>query len=223
MYVLYGGCFTRAFMVEMVMAEGDIAYELRDVDIVEQAHRSAEFLAINPAGYVPALVTTDGVVLHETPAINLYLAERHALTHLAPRTDEPERGAFLSGLFFLAGDLEPVLKRYFYPQRFVMRDEDTQAMKTRSFDLALERFGVIEQQLTSAGPYYLGARFSLVDLTLVYWTASLPLGDALAPYPAIRRCAELVMDRPKLRGMFDQLAGWSDEYARLQATGKGLG
>ena len=62
-----------------------------------------------------------------------------------------------------------------------------------------------------------------MDLTLVYWTASLPLGDALAPYPAIRRCAELVMDRPKLRGMFDQLAGWSDEYARLQATGKGLG
>ena len=79
MYILYGGPFTRAFIVEMVMAEGDIAYELRVVDIVEQEHRAPEFLAINPAGWVPALITPDGATLYETPAINLHLAERHGL------------------------------------------------------------------------------------------------------------------------------------------------
>ena len=50
MYVLYGGSFTRAIIVEMVMAEGDIAYELRNVDTTRGEHRSAAFLAINPAG-----------------------------------------------------------------------------------------------------------------------------------------------------------------------------
>lgn len=63
MYILYGGPFTRALIVEMVMAEGNIPYELREVDIVKQAHQSPEFLAINPAGYVPAVITPQGETL----------------------------------------------------------------------------------------------------------------------------------------------------------------
>ena len=68
MYILYGGRFTRTLIVEMVMAEGDIAYELREIDIFKQQHRSPEFLAINPAGWVPAMITPEGETLHETPA-----------------------------------------------------------------------------------------------------------------------------------------------------------
>ena len=73
MYILYGGRFTRALMVEMVMAEGGIPYELRNVDIVAHEHRRPEYLAVNPAGWVPALLTPEGETLYETPAINLYL------------------------------------------------------------------------------------------------------------------------------------------------------
>jgi hypothetical protein len=36
-YVLYGGLFTRGLLVEMVLAEGDLAYELRAVDILGPA------------------------------------------------------------------------------------------------------------------------------------------------------------------------------------------
>jgi hypothetical protein len=36
-YVLYGGLFTRGLLVEMVLAEGDLAYELRAVDILVPA------------------------------------------------------------------------------------------------------------------------------------------------------------------------------------------
>jgi glutathione S-transferase len=78
-YILYGGPYTRAFIVEMVMAEGAIAHEVRVVDIVDQEHRSPDYLAINPAGRVPTLITPEGVALYETPAINLYLTERHGL------------------------------------------------------------------------------------------------------------------------------------------------
>ena len=138
MCVLYGDPFTRALIVEMVMAEGDIAYELRVVDIVNQEHRSPEFLAINPAGWVLVMITTEGQALYETPAINLYLAEHHGLTHLAPRVDEPERGSLLSGLFYLTDDLEPVMKRYFYPHRYVLRPEDAPTMKARSLGDALD-------------------------------------------------------------------------------------
>lgn len=223
MYILYGGQFTRALIVEMVMAEGDLAYELREVDIVGQEHRSAEFLAINPSGLVPVLVTPEGETLHETPAINIFLAEHHDLTHLVPRAGEADRGAFLSGMFFLAGDLEPLMKQYFYPQRYVTRADDAPAMKQKSFGAALERLAVIDQRLRNKGPYHLGERFSLVDLTMAYWTAYIDFAEFLHPYPAIRECMALVTERPKLRAMFTELRVMSERYAMLQSCGEGAG
>ena len=222
MYVLYGGPYTRALIVEMVLAEGEIAYELREVDIVGREHGTPWFLAINPAGSVPALITPEGETLHETPAINLYLAERHGLTQLAPRVDEPERGAFLNGLFYLTGELEPAMKRYYYPHRFVLRADDAPAMKARSLAAAMKRLNVVERRLRDAGPYYLGDRFSLIDLTMAFWAANIEPSGALEPCPAVRRCMALVMDRPKLRAKFDELKTWSGDYARMQARGEGV-
>ena len=222
MYILYGGSFTRAVINEMVMAEGGIDYELRPVDILKDEHRSPEFLAINPAGWVPALITPEGETLYETPAISLYLAERHGLEHLAPRIDEIERGAFLSGLFFLANDLEPAMKRYNYPHRFVFRDTDIAAMKQRALETVLDRLGVIDRRLGDAGPFHLGDRFSLVDLTMSYWTAYLDEPGVLDPLPAVRRCADLVRARPKLRPMFEVIEAEHREYGKLQARDEGV-
>ncbi|MDX1425604.1 MAG: glutathione S-transferase family protein [Kiloniellales bacterium] len=222
MYVLYGGPFTRALMVEMVMAEGEIAYELRTVNILEDAHHAPAYLAINPAGWVPALVTPEGETLTETPAINLYLAERHRLSHLAPRIDEPERGRFLSGLFFLTNDLEPWLKRAFYPRRFALREDDAAAVEQHAIAGVLDRFQVIDRRLDDRGPYHLGERFSLVDLTMAYWAVCLEPSGGLAPYAAVRRCMALVMDRPKLRAKFDELEAGRDDYARRSARGAGI-
>lgn len=220
MYVLYGGAFTRALMVEMVMAEGDIPYERREVDIVKREHRAPAFLAVNPAGRVPALITPEGEALYETPAINLYLAERHGLVHLAPRVDEPERGLFLSGLFYLTDELEPILKRYFYPHRTVLKAEDAPAMRHKSLGDALERLEVVDQRLQEAGPYHLGERFSLVDLTMAYWAIGLEPAGRLEAFPAVQRCAALVTDRPKLRTKFAELRAGMEDYARLRISGE---
>ena len=222
MYILYGGGFTRALIVEMVMAEGSIPYELRNVDIVAHEHRKPEYLAINPFGWVPALVTPEGRTLYETPAINLYLAEHHGLTHLAPAVDDPDRGLFLSGLFSVTGDLEPILKRSFYPHRFVMRDEDTAAMEERAVGEALERLQVMEGRLRDKGPYHLGERFSLVDLTLCHWTAPFEEQGLLSDCPALRRCLELVSARPRLRLLFERQKAWNLEYAGMRARGEGV-
>ena len=43
MYILYGGDFTRATLVQWVLEEGKIEYELRKIDILKGEHRSAEF------------------------------------------------------------------------------------------------------------------------------------------------------------------------------------
>lgn len=53
MYILYGGDFTRAVLVQWVLEEGKLDYELRKIDIQKGEHRAAEFLAMNPAGLGP--------------------------------------------------------------------------------------------------------------------------------------------------------------------------
>ena len=60
MYIVYGGRFTRTICVQMVIEEGGLPYELRELDILRGEHRSPEFLSINPAGYVPAMITPEG-------------------------------------------------------------------------------------------------------------------------------------------------------------------
>jgi len=222
MYKLYGGKFTRAIIVQMVMAEGDIDYEHIEIDIIKDEHRKADFLALNPAGYVPVLITPDGKTITETPAINLYLCEKHSLSELAPGIEEDDRGFFLSSLFFLSDDLEPALKQVFYPHLYVLREEDIAAMKQKSLNLAMNRLGMIEKRLQANGPYHLGERFSLVDIILSFWLEYLNCGGQLDDYPALSNCLKLVAKRPVLRPYFEQLTAWQEEYARLQAAGAGF-
>ena len=124
MYILYGGDFTRAPMVQWVLEEGKIDYELRKIDIIAGEHRSAEFLAINPAGLVPVLITPGGDALFEVAALMVHLADQHQLTELAPASTDRDRGLFLSTMFYIAGDIQSEMKRFHFPHRFSLRRED---------------------------------------------------------------------------------------------------
>ena len=198
MYILYGGKFTRSALVEQVMAECEAAYELRNVDTAKREQRSPEFLKINPAGWVPALITPEGSTLYETPAINLYLAERHEATHLAPTPDDPDRGLFLSGLFYITGMLEPALKRYWYPNRYAAGERDADVVRLRALEEAVEHFSVIDGRLSENGPFHLGDRFSLVDLMTAFWSEIFAAPDHIAHLSAVQRCHDLVYERPRL-------------------------
>ena len=222
MYTLYGGKFTRAQIVQMLMAEAGIEYDLVEIDIIKQQHRSPEYLAINPAGYVPALRLDNGEVLHETHAINLYLIDQHRLEHLGPLPGYPQRGAFLSGLFFMADDLEPVLKCLFYPQRYVLDEADSAAMEQKAMQQALARYEVIEARLAQQGPYYLGERFSLIDIICSYWAVTLSIDSDLRDLPTIREHIELIRSRPLIKPLFDEMHRSSSEYLDEHAAGKGV-
>ncbi len=171
MYIFYGGGVTRALGPQMVLEEGGLPYELRMVDIVKGEHRSESFRQLNPAGYVPAPITPEGDVLHEAAAIMLYLAGRHGLTNLAPPVDDPQRGVFLSRLFYFTNGVQPSLKRTYYASRYALRKEDTAAVASQSEAMVRERWQVIENLLAVKGPYHLGKRFSLLDLHLAMWAA----------------------------------------------------
>lgn len=152
MYILYGGDFTRSTLVQWMLEEGKIAYEFRKIDIVKGEHRAAEFLAINPAGLVPVLITPEGEALTEVAALMLYLADRHRLSDLAPTSADPDWGLFLSTVFYIAADIQSEMKRFHFPHRFSLRTEDNLGIQAMAKALVLSRLNVMNTRLAGKGP-----------------------------------------------------------------------
>jgi len=106
---LYEFAPTRSIRVRWMLQELGIPFDATSVDLRRGEHRSPEFLAINPAGKLPVLVD-DGVVLTESIAIVLYLAEKFPGAGLLPR-ELGARAQAYRWLLFAATELEQPLWR----------------------------------------------------------------------------------------------------------------
>ena len=104
MIKLYGFAPTRSIRVLWVLRELDVEFEFVTVDFMKGDHLRPEFLEINPAGKVPVLVDDD-LVLTESVAIVLYLAEKFSDKGLLP-TDLAHVNRWL---LFAATELEQPL------------------------------------------------------------------------------------------------------------------
>ncbi len=204
-------------LVEMVLSEGGIAYELRDVDILKNQHRDPEYQALNPFGWIPALVTPDGETIAETPAINLWLCEAHGLD-LVPPVGDPLRGRFLTAFHNVIGEIEPTIKRVFFPHRYALDDSQTGATRDLAQRMLEDRLAPIERQLAGAGPFFLGDRFSLADLTLAYWLPYVERWGGLADLPHVQSVLDRVRDRPGLVSIFQRQAAWTERLKKARKS-----
>lgn len=106
MIVLHYHPFTRASNVVWMLEEAEVDYELRFVDLMSGEHKRPELLALNPMGKLPTL--EDGeLVVTESAAIGLYLADRYAPGRLAPALDDPARGSYFRWSLFAPSVIEP--------------------------------------------------------------------------------------------------------------------
>ncbi|MDU0957193.1 MAG: glutathione S-transferase N-terminal domain-containing protein, partial [Bradyrhizobium sp.] len=77
----------RGFRVVWLLEEMGLPYRLRDVDLLAGIENDAEFLAINPAGFIPAI--RDGnVTMVESIAIMEYILGRYGPSPLAPASQD---------------------------------------------------------------------------------------------------------------------------------------
>lgn len=218
-YVLWGGGPSRSMMVEMVLAEAGASYELREVNVLEGEHRAPAFLAVNPYGWAPALTTPEGETIVETPAINLCLCERHGLD-LAPSPGHPDRAAFLSAWLNVTGEIEPTLKRVFFAHRYAAGAEDVPRTRALAWEMLADRLAPIDRRLAdAAGPFFLGERFSLADLTLAYWMPYAERQGVLAGFPSVAAALDAARVRPALAPVFARQAEWIDRLAHRLRDG----
>lgn len=104
---LYEFAPTRSIRVRWMLQELEVPFEAITVDMLRGEHRSPWFLAINPAGKLPALIDGD-LVLTESMAIVPYLGEKYPGSGLIP-TVLSERARFNSWIMFTATELEQPL------------------------------------------------------------------------------------------------------------------
>ena len=105
---LYYNPQSRAVIAKWMLDECGAQYEIVPIDFAKREHKAPEFLQINPAGKLPALVDGDSKIFEGT-AICLYLGDKFPQANLAPKIGSPERGRYLSLMVYSTSQLEPAM------------------------------------------------------------------------------------------------------------------
>jgi glutathione S-transferase len=189
-----------SLMPHILLEELGVPFALQLVDRANNAQKSAAYLQLNPNGLIPVL--EDGaLVVYETPAILLHLADMHPQVRLVPALGTPARAHCYLWMVWLSNTLQANLVQYFYPERYVDA-AGVADFRARTEARIAPLLGQLEAQLqSSAGPWLLGKDYSAADcmaFVLCCWTrnfarpaSSLPaLGAYLARMrqrPAVQR------------------------------------
>lgn len=155
-------------VVRMVMAEKHLTLDMIDIDILAGANRLASYLAVNPAGEVPALELDDGRVVSESVAIAEYLDELHPAPALIGATPEDRA---LARMWTRRVDLkvvQPLTTAFRAAEGLPMFRDRVRCLPQAADDLKqTARDGVIwlDAQLDDR-PYLTGAEIRLPDILL---------------------------------------------------------
>ena len=104
---LYFNPQSRAVIAKWMLDECGADYQIVPIDLQKGA-QAPEYLKINPAGKLPALVDGEARVF-ENVAICLYLADRFPEANLAPKIGAPERGRYLALTVYSTSQLDPAM------------------------------------------------------------------------------------------------------------------
>ncbi|MEO8559864.1 MAG: glutathione S-transferase family protein [Rhodospirillales bacterium] len=197
-YKLYGRSAWGSAIVETQLAWYDLNYETYDVDnLLKSEAARAELAKVNPLAQVPALILPDGSLMTESAAITLLLADGEGARSLVPLEGEATRPAFLRWLVFVVANIYPTFTYVDIPARFVP-DEAAQKGFVATVDAyRLKLWQIMEGE--AGGPWFLGERFSALDLyinVMTKWTPRRPW--FVANCPKLTAIAQQAQGLPEL-------------------------
>jgi glutathione S-transferase len=200
LYYSPGAC---SLSPHIILNEGGFSFEIEKVDLVSKKTESgADFTAINPKSYVPALLLNDGQVLTEGPAIIQYLADSVPEKKLIPAAGSMERYRVMEWLNFISTELH----KGFGP---LFNAKAPAEWKTLVKAQLLTRINYVGQQLEGKN-WLMGTDFTVADaylFTVLSWANH--VGLDLTSIPQITGYLKRVASRPlvqatlKAEGLLD--------------------
>jgi len=155
-------------IVEAALTLAEIPFEHEEVDYSTPGPARDRLLAANPLGQVPTVVLPGGEVMTETAAIVLHVNDLVPDAGLLPRTGDPLRAEALRWLVHLVAAVYPTWTYGDDPTKWVGPQGD--ALRTATDEHRKTLWKRLEQ--TARGPWFLGPRFSAIDVyvaVMVHW------------------------------------------------------
>lgn len=163
---LYHTPQARSFRTLWLLEEMELDFEVTHMNFFDKSMRSPAFLALSPAGRVPAL-EIDGQVLFESGAITEYLVETRPEAGLGRLMGDAERVEFLEWLHFaetIGQHIANLVQSHIMLREDWMRSPTVMKLEARRLEKTLE---VIER-VTAGRDHLLASGFSAVDTNMGY-------------------------------------------------------
>jgi glutathione S-transferase len=179
MLKLYFSPSSSSLATHIALIECGANFELAPRLISKQETRTPDYLAINPDGKVPALVTESGQVLTEVAATLYYIARKHPAAGLWPEGDLDAEAQVISWMSFVASSLH--------------------ASRARGQEHVAPALAVANRKLGDR-QWAIG-RFSIADIHLfrVYWRFRPGVNAAPGTYPALEAHHDRMLSRPAVQ------------------------
>jgi glutathione S-transferase len=190
LYYSPGAC---SLSPHIVLREAGHKFDLEQVDLGAKKTKSgADYLKVNPKGYVPALQLDSGEVLTEGPAIVQYLADKKPDAKLAPANGSLERYKLQEWLNFTTSEMHKRMGDLF-------NDKLPDQAKEMLRDSLRNRLKYLDDHL-GKNDFIMGKSFTVVDaymFTVLGWGQY--VGVDVNAYPKVKAYLGRVGSRPKVK------------------------
>jgi GST-like protein len=179
--------------VALFLEEAGLPYEPVPLDTRKGDQHKPEYLAINPNAKAPA-IEDDGVVVFDSNAILLYLAEKTG--RFLPPEGPAHRAELLSWLMFVATGIGPYSGQAVHFQHHAPERNDYAV--NRYLYEAKRHWGILDTRLAQRR-YMVGEAYTIVDMAVWGWARVVPFvlgADAWAAMPNFKRLFDEISARP---------------------------
>jgi glutathione S-transferase len=203
MYKLYYAPGTCALASYIALEEAGAPYTAERLDFKSNQQNSPEYLAINPKGRVPALVT-DGGILTETPAILAFIAQSFPQARLAPFEDAFALAGVQAFNSYLCSTVHVAHAHKLRGYRWAAEEASFADMKRMVPKTVGACFALIERSMLR-GPWVMGESYTICDpylFTVGQWLE----GDGvdLAALPKVMAHRKRMQERPAVRKVVEE-------------------
>ena len=206
MLTLFYAAHTCSLASHIALEDAEAEYSTVRIDFASDEQRKPEYLAVNPKGRVPALVTDRGI-LTETPAMLAFIAQSFPQARLAPLGDPflfAQAQAFNS---YLCSTLHVAHAHRMRGHRWADDASAIEAMQHKVPESVGACYELIEAKML-AGPWVMGETYTICDpylFTLAQWLE----GDGVDPsrYPKVIDHRRRMSERAEVqRAISEELA-----------------
>ena len=210
MITLFGIPGTATTAPHMVLEELGTLYDFVLVERTDDGVPTAPpgYLEMSPFGKVPVLKHNE-LVLTESAAICLHLADAFPDHDLIPKVGTPERAEAMRWLMFLTNTVQAAYLRFFYPARHTADANVAEAVVAAAVVELPALRDEIAKQLGS-GPFLLGGAFTIADIYLAMlssWGTELEGAAGWWANPSLAAHYDAVLARPGCRKAVEDEGG----------------